>query len=169
VKCRFPRITALTRSAVSLVRAVDGRPVWRSSLMDVQAFLNREYYSDVLDRLMAVPPNACSIVCVSVAVSPSFWQNLMQTCCSFNTSISQYDGGTNTIALWINSLKSKASSHPPSGMWRQKMLPSILHGCHYDTISSFSIKSLSRIFLMRPRILSFSRSNNCLLSFLVSI
>jgi hypothetical protein len=30
---------------------------------------------------------------------PSFWQNLMQTRCSFNTSISQYDGGTNTIAL----------------------------------------------------------------------
>jgi hypothetical protein len=26
-----------------------------------------------------------------------------------------------------------------SGMWLQEMLPSILHGCHFDTIS-FSIK-----------------------------
>jgi hypothetical protein len=34
-----------------------------------------------------------------VAVLPSDWQNLMQTRCSFNTPISQYDGGTNTIAL----------------------------------------------------------------------
>jgi hypothetical protein len=34
-----------------------------------------------------------------VTVLPSFWQNLMQTRCSFNTSISQYDGGTNMIAL----------------------------------------------------------------------
>jgi hypothetical protein len=34
-----------------------------------------------------------------VAVLPSFWQNLMQTRCCFNTSISQHDGGTNTIAL----------------------------------------------------------------------
>jgi hypothetical protein len=25
-----------------------------------------------------------------------------------------------------------------SGMWRQEMLSSILHGCHFDTISSFS-------------------------------
>jgi hypothetical protein len=28
-----------------------------------------------------------------------------------------------------------------SGMWHQEMLPSILHGCHFDTISSFSIKN----------------------------
>jgi hypothetical protein len=28
-----------------------------------------------------------------------------------------------------------------SGMWCQEMLPSILHGCHFDTISSFSIKN----------------------------
>jgi hypothetical protein len=34
-----------------------------------------------------------------VAVLPTFWQNLMQTRCSFNTSILQYDVGTNTIAL----------------------------------------------------------------------
>jgi hypothetical protein len=26
-------------------------------------------------------------------------------------------------------------------MWRQEMLPSILHGCHFDTISSSSIKN----------------------------
>jgi hypothetical protein len=34
-----------------------------------------------------------------VAVLPSFWQNMMQTRCSFNTSISQYDRGTDTIVL----------------------------------------------------------------------
>jgi hypothetical protein len=100
VRRRFPRITALTRPTVSLFRAVDGRPVCGSSSMDVRPFLNREYHSHVLDRLNSVSPNACcSISYVSVAVSPSFWQNLMQTRCSFNTSISQYDGRTNTIAL----------------------------------------------------------------------
>jgi hypothetical protein len=100
VKRQFPRITALTRSTVSLVRAVDGRPVCGSSSMDVRPFLSLEYHSNVLDRLNAVSSNACcSISYVSVAVLPSFWQNLMQTRCSFNTSISQYDGGTNTIAL----------------------------------------------------------------------
>jgi hypothetical protein len=119
VKRRFPRITALTRSTVSLVHAVDGRPVCGSSSMDVRPFLNREYHSDVLDRLNAVSPNACcSISYVSVAVLPSFWQNLMQTRWSFNTSISQYDGETNTIALSINSLTTQSSCHPPCGMWR---------------------------------------------------
>jgi hypothetical protein len=55
---------------------------------------------NVLNRLNAVSPNACcSISYVSMAVLPSFWQNLMQTRWSFNTSISQYDEGTNTIAL----------------------------------------------------------------------
>jgi hypothetical protein len=81
--------------------------------MDVRPFLNREYLSDVLYRLNAVSPNACcSISYVSVAVLPSFWQNLMQTRCFFNTSISQYDGGTNTIKLSINSLTTESSSHP---------------------------------------------------------
>jgi hypothetical protein len=97
VKRRFPRITVLTQSTVLLVRAatcvwiiVDGRA----------AILNREYRSYVLDRLSAVSPNACCrISYVSVAVLPSFWRNLMQTRCSFNTSVSQYYGGTNTIAL----------------------------------------------------------------------
>jgi hypothetical protein len=65
------------------------------SSMDVRPFLNREYHSNVLDRLNAVSPNdCCSISYVSVAVLPSFWQNLMQTRCSFNTTISQYDRGT---------------------------------------------------------------------------
>jgi hypothetical protein len=27
-------------------------------------------------------------------------------------------------------------------MWRQEMLPRILHGCHFDTISSFSFKNV---------------------------
>jgi hypothetical protein len=82
------------------LRAVDGRPVCGPSSMDVRPFLNREYHSNVLDRLNAVSPNACcSISYVSVAVLPSFWNNFMQTRCSFNTPISQYDGGTNTIAL----------------------------------------------------------------------
>jgi hypothetical protein len=29
-----------------------------------------------------------------------------------------------------------------SGVWRQEMLLSILHGCHFDTISSFSTKKI---------------------------
>jgi hypothetical protein len=41
-----------------------------------------------------------------------------------------------------------------SGMWHQEMLPSILHGCHFDTFSSFSKRILSRIFLIRPRIIN---------------
>jgi hypothetical protein len=46
-----------------------------------------------------------------MAVLPSSWQNLMQTRCSFSTSISQYDGGTSTIALQINSLTTESSCH----------------------------------------------------------
>jgi hypothetical protein len=89
VKHQFPQITALTRSTVSLVRAVDGRPLCGSSSMDVRPFLNWEYHSNVLDRFHAVSLNACcSISYISVAVLPSFWQNLMQTRCSFSTSIS---------------------------------------------------------------------------------
>jgi hypothetical protein len=80
--------------------AVNGWPVCGSSSMDMWPFLNQEYHSNVLDRLNAVSPNTCcSISYVSVAVLPSFWQNLIKTRCSFNTFISQYDGGTNTIAL----------------------------------------------------------------------
>jgi hypothetical protein len=41
--------------------------------MNVRPFLNREYHSNVLDRLNAVSLNACcSISYVSVAVSPSY-------------------------------------------------------------------------------------------------
>jgi hypothetical protein len=47
---------------------------------------------------------------------------------------------------------SQAASHS-SGIWRQEILPSILHGFHFDIISSFSVKYLSRIFLIRPRML----------------
>jgi hypothetical protein len=70
-----------------------------SSSMDVRPFLNRECHSNVLDQLNVSPNACCSISYDSVAVLPSFWQNLMQTRCSLNTSISQYDGGTNTIEL----------------------------------------------------------------------
>jgi hypothetical protein len=113
VKRRFPWITALSWSTVPLVHAVYGLPVCGSSLMDMRPFLNWEYHSVVLDRLNAVSPNACcSISYVSVAVKPSFWQNLMQTRCSIHTSISQYDGGTNIIVLWINSLTTESSFHP---------------------------------------------------------
>jgi hypothetical protein len=38
-----------------------------------------------------------------------------------------------------------------SGMWRQEMLPSILHGCHFDTISSFSVKNVVPDIFIRPR------------------
>jgi hypothetical protein len=125
-----------------------------SSSMDTQPFLNREYHWNVLDRLNAVCPNACcSISYVSVAVLPSFWQNLMQTRCSFNTSVSQYDGEGQT-RLHCRSTHSRLSQTAirSSGTWRQEMLPSILRGCHFDTISSFSIKMLYRIFLIKPRI-----------------
>jgi hypothetical protein len=53
-----------------------------------------------------------SISYVFVAVLPSFWQNLMQTCCSFNTSILQYDRGTITIALYITLLTTESCCHP---------------------------------------------------------
>jgi hypothetical protein len=99
IKRRFPWITALTQSTVLLVCTVDDRSVCDSSSVDVRPFLNWEYHSNVLDRLNAISPNACSISYVSVAVLPSFWQNFMQIRCSFNTSISQYNGGTNMIAL----------------------------------------------------------------------
>jgi hypothetical protein len=132
---RWGRNSWFTRPSASK----DGRPVCGSSSMDVQPFLNRWYHSSVLDRINAVSPNACcNISYVSVAVLPSFWQNLMQTRCSFNTSISQHDGGTNTIALYIKSRLSLAAIRS-SGMWRQEMFPSIWHGCHFVTISSFSI------------------------------
>jgi hypothetical protein len=109
--------------------------------MDVWPFLNWEYHSNVLDQLNSVSPNACySISYVSVAILPSFWQNLMQARCSFNTSISQYDGQTRLHCRSTHSRLSQAAILS-SGMWRQEMLSSILHGCHFDTISSFSIKN----------------------------
>jgi hypothetical protein len=81
-------------------------PVSGSSSMDVRPFLNRKYHSNVLGRLTAVSSDACcSISYDSVTVSPSFWQNLMQTRCSFN-------GGTNTIALQIKSLTTESSCQP---------------------------------------------------------
>jgi hypothetical protein len=52
-----------------------------------------------IDSTLFLRITCCSISYVSVAVLPSFWQNLMQTRCSFNTSIWQHNGGTNTIAL----------------------------------------------------------------------
>jgi hypothetical protein len=74
--------------------------IWPDLPGFLRPFLNWEYHSNVLDRLNAVSLNACcGISYVFVAVLPSFWQNLMQTRCSLNTSVSQYDGGTNTIAL----------------------------------------------------------------------
>jgi hypothetical protein len=43
----------------------------------LRPFLNMEYHSKILDRLNAVSPNAgCGISYVSLAVLPSFWQNL---------------------------------------------------------------------------------------------
>jgi hypothetical protein len=76
---------------------------------DLPRFLN---VPNVLERLNAVSPNSCcSISYVSVAVLPSFWKNLMRASCSFNTSFSQYDGGTNTLALLINSLTNEWSCH----------------------------------------------------------
>jgi uncharacterized membrane protein YccF (DUF307 family) len=113
IKCWFPWITALTWSTVSLVRTVDGWPVCESTSMDMQPFLNQVYHSNVLDQLNTVSVNACCCISyVSVAILSSLWQNLMQTCCSINTSISQFDGETNMIALQINSLMTESSCHP---------------------------------------------------------
>jgi hypothetical protein len=136
IKCRFPRITALTWSTVSLVRAVDGQPVCGSSSMDVWPFLNREYHSNILDRLNAVSTNAyCSISYVSVAISLSFWQSLMQTHCSFSTSISQYNGGKKWLHCRSTHSRLSQAATRSSGMWHQEMLPSVLHGCHFNTTS----------------------------------
>jgi hypothetical protein len=81
--------------------------------LDLPRFLRPRWRRRLLLWLNAVSLNACcSISYVSAAVLPSFWQNFMQTRCSFSTSISQYDGETNTIALWINSLTTESSCHP---------------------------------------------------------
>jgi hypothetical protein len=56
------------------------------------------------------------------------------------------EGQTRLNCRSTHSRLSQAASRS-SGMWRQEMLPSILHGCHLDTISSFSFKNLSQIFL----------------------
>jgi hypothetical protein len=120
--------------------------------MDVRPFLNREYHSNVLDRLNAISPNACcSISYVSVAVLPSFWQNVMQTRCSsthpfHNTT----EGQTRLHCRSTHSRLSQAAIRSP-GTWRQEMLPSILHGCHFDTISSFSINNFVPGIFIRPR------------------
>jgi hypothetical protein len=67
---------------------------------EVQPFLKWEYHSDVLDKLNAISLNACcNISYDSVAVLPSFQQNLMQTYCSFNTSFSQCDEQNNMLAM----------------------------------------------------------------------
>jgi hypothetical protein len=108
------------------------------SSMDVRPFLNREYHSNVLDLLNAVSPYACcSISHVSAVVLPSFWQNLMQTRCSFNNNT---EGQTRLHCRSTHSRLSQASIRF-SGIWRQEMMPSILRGCHFDTISSFCIKN----------------------------
>jgi hypothetical protein len=119
----------------------------------LQLFLNREYHSIVFDRLNAVSLNTCcSILYVSVAVLPSFWQNLCKHVApSTHPFHNTTEGQTRLHCRSTHSRPSQAAIRS-SGMWRLKMLPSILYGCHFDTVSSFSLfKMLSRIFLIRPR------------------
>jgi hypothetical protein len=51
------------------------------------------------------------------------------------------EGQTRLHCRSTHSWLSQASNRS-SGMWRQEMLPSILHGCHFDTIRSSSIKNV---------------------------
>jgi hypothetical protein len=143
VKRRSARITALTRSTISLVRDVDGRSVCGSSSMDVRPFLNREYHSNILDRLnlflrmlvVAFRTFLWPSYQVSgrtwfkhVAPSPHLFHNTME-------------GQTRLHYRSTHSRLSQAATRS-SGVWRQEMLPSILHGCHFDTISSLSLKNV---------------------------
>jgi hypothetical protein len=50
------------------------------------------------------------------------------------------EGQTQLHSRSIHSQLSQAGIRS-SGMWCQEMLPSILHGCHFDTICSFSVKN----------------------------
>jgi hypothetical protein len=85
VKRRFPRITALTRSTVSLVRAVDGQPVCVDHRRrDVRPFLNREYHSNVLDRLNAVSPNACCSI--SYVSGRTWWKHVVPSTHPFHNT-----------------------------------------------------------------------------------
>jgi hypothetical protein len=54
-----------------------------------------------------------------------------------------YNTTEGQIRLHFRSTHSRLSQAAirSSGIWRQEMLPSTLHGCHFDTISSFSIKN----------------------------
>jgi hypothetical protein len=82
---RLLRIDRLTWWTVALVRAVDGRPV---DVDGSAAILKREHHSNVSNLLNAAFRNVCcSISYISLAVLPSFQQNLMQTHCCFSTSI----------------------------------------------------------------------------------
>jgi hypothetical protein len=129
--------------------------IWPDLPRFLRPFLNREYHSNILDRLNAVSPNTCcSISYVSVAVLPSFWQNLMQTRCSFNTSISQYDEGQTRLHCRSTHSRLSQASTRSSGMWRQGMLPSILNGCHFYTISSFFIKKFCPGYFWSDLVLS---------------
>jgi hypothetical protein len=99
--------------------AIDGRPVCGSSSMDVRPFLNREYHSNVLERLNAVSPNACcSISYVSVAVLPSFWQ--MHVAPSTNPFHNTTEGQTRLHCRSTHSRLSQAAIRS-YGMWRQVM------------------------------------------------
>jgi hypothetical protein len=102
--------------------------------MDVRPFLNREYHSNVLDRLNAVSPNAsCNISYVSYQVSGRIWcKHVAPSTHPFHNMMK---GQTR-----LHCRSTQAASRS-SGAWHQKMLPNILHGCPLDTSSSFAIKN----------------------------
>jgi hypothetical protein len=47
------------------------------------------------------------------------------------------------IALRSTHSRLSQAATRSSGMWRQEMLPNILYGCHFDTVSSFCIKNFA--------------------------
>jgi hypothetical protein len=102
----------------------------------------REYPSNVLDRLNAVSPNArCSISYVSVAVLPSSGRTWCKHVAPSTHPFHNTTKGQTRLHCRSTHSRLSQAAIRSSGMWRQEMLPSILHGYHFDTISSFSIKN----------------------------
>jgi hypothetical protein len=106
---------------------------------DFPRFLN---VPNVLSQLNSVSPKAC---CSISYVSWPSYQVYGRTWCK-NVAPSTHplhnmtEGQTRLHCRSAHSRPSQAAIHS-SGMWHQEMLPSILHGCHFDTTSSFSTEN----------------------------
>jgi hypothetical protein len=132
---------------------------WRLTGLALLCFF-RKYHSNVLHRLNAISPNACcSISYVSVAVLPNFLAELgvKHVAPSTHPFHNTTEGQTRLHCRSTHSRLNQAAISS-SGMWCQEMLPSILHGCYFDTFCILSIQILSRIFLIRPRIYMYTHT-----------